>query len=287
MPTPGEDLPVGVGVYDTRTGEVERYLPETEHGISADSLIWVDNDMLLLVHGQRTGSSSARGIATYAWDPSGGSGSPRFDVPVRIDMSDLWISTATMPRLPAGHLVAVGDRTYVPLGWDGPETGGPSFTLGRLPAGDNYEGATTSSKYLVAAVRTEDGAARMYVRPLGSGRFAPSLIDRPVDALNDTEFVGWLSDSRILVLGSAAKGHEYGTVYSYDLATGTKRELGTAEGGMYSPGLVYATGLLQAPMVEGLKPPTLDPRWKIAGGAAALVLLGALVLPLVQRRRRG
>lgn len=284
----GEDLPVGVGVYDTVTGDVVRHLPQTEHGISADELLWVDNEVLMMAFGQRTSPTSSKDIATYSWRPAGGPATDPYDEPVRLEMSDLYLGGTRMPRLPAGHLVPVGARRFAPLGWSGPDPTESVFALPKLAGEDFYEGMTTSARVLLAAVRRSDGQAQMYAQSIQNveGGVLPER-GRVIEALDDTEFVGWLADDRILVLGSAVEGHEYGTLYSYDFATAKKTILGTAEGGMYSPGLSFATDLLQAPMVEGDKPPTLDPRWKIAGSAAGAALVLILVVPAVLRRRRG
>ena len=55
---------------------------------------------------------------------------------------------------------------------------------------------------------------------------------------------------------------------------------------MYSPGLGFATDLLDSPMVEGDRPPRLDPFWPRLGAGAVLALLAAGGIGLVRRRRR-
>ena len=273
-------IPIGLGVYDTVEGTVQRFEPETEHGLSADDLVWADDDTLLLTYGQRTSATSAEGIATYVWDTAAD------------PVPDRTVETygARPGRDVDGALIDLrGRRRAVTV----PLDGGTPRVLVRLPRSRTFgAGSVWASRDAVLAEGNQllggpntygnDRALVAQVRADGTlGRL------RRVQGAASVRPVGWIDDTRMVVLGAAAPGDSWGSLFVLDLDTRTLERLGTAEAGMYTPGLDFATDLLDAPMVEGDRPPRLDPFWPRAGAGAVLALLGAGGVLLVRGRRRG
>ena len=74
-PGPAQDPIVGVGIYDTTSGEVATYRPEVEHGLFPQTLAWADATHLVVDAGQITegvgaegpGNFSANGMGARVW----------------------------------------------------------------------------------------------------------------------------------------------------------------------------------------------------------------------------
>lgn len=282
-PDEGSDLPIGVGVYDTIDGTVARYLPETEHGLSADDLVWWDEDVLLLTYGQRTSDTSANRITTYSWRPVTDSVPGGVEEPTKIPSRDPLVAFDPMPSRSGGLLVAIDARRFGFLAADGSVGREVVLTLPPLRAA-SYDAASVSRDHVVVRVHGDDGDDTFQTGKLGAGGVVERL--DPLVGFGAQRFVGWLADDRFLVLGS--NDTAYADLNEVDLGPqGVVAKVGTAEGGEWTPGLSFATDLLTLPMVDGVRPPQIDPRWRWTGIAVGAVVLLGLAWPLVLRRRRG
>lgn len=277
------ELPVGVGVYDTATGKVARYLPETEHGISTDGLVWLGTDFLALTYGQRTSRTAAHKITTYGWRPFAESPDGRFTEPTAWAGDPLYVDRP-MPSTPTAIYREARTGRFGLVGWDGRIDQDSRFTMPGLP-GASYQGIGRSRDFAVAAVHRDSGEdSLLFGRTDDIGNVA-SL--EPLGGFGYARLVGWRNDHTVVVLGDG-DGSPYAKLYEIDLRTPDSRTtLGTAEAEMAAPGLSFAVDLFEFPMSEGSKPPQIDPRWVWSGVAAGIVVLLALVVPLVRRRRRG
>lgn len=273
----GGDLPIGVGVYDTVDGSVERFLPPTEHGIKAAGLAWLDAETLMVTFGERTGGSSANRIKSYSWTLGD------VDRPVVRDDASLML-WETIPNRGGGLLQPLHGNRYGVLQPDGSVSDESSVTLPAARAA-SYQEVARSSTYAVARVHQDEGNEETWVGRIGTH----GVVDRmaPVTGLGTSRVMGWLAEDRVLVVGDASSGDEYASLYALDLRTLKPTRLGTAEGGWWAPGLSFASDLLDAPMVHGQRPPQVNPRWLDAAGAAGAVLLVAFAIRFVRRRRRG
>lgn len=276
-------IPVGLGIYDTSTGAVRRYEPSTEHGLYADEVVWADDDTLLLTYGQRTSGTSADRIATYVWETS------TDDAPSRT--TD--VSGTRLGRDTDGALVDLrGRRRAVSLPVDGTR----AEEVVRLPRTPGFAAASVWVSSAAVVVpgnellggRNNFGEDRTLLgtrRPDGTVRGL-----RPVDRLSYTRPVGWIDDTHLLAIGDGRTDDEWGAFYRLDVTDGAATLLGTAQAGMYAPGLQVATDLLGAPMVEGDRPPRRNVFWSVAATIPGYALLGGLavlgVVAGLRRRRR-
>ncbi|GAA4128616.1 hypothetical protein GCM10022215_40300 [Nocardioides fonticola] len=274
---------IGVGIYDTDDGSVEWVEFRTAHGIDGSGLMWADDDHLLVTYGERADSGSDPGSM------------------VSVDVGTELVTVAdaarrraiTIPEGGAG-LTADGALTALPSRRRAvtvPLDGTAPRTLARLPRMRAFapSSAWTSSEAIMLpgnrllGGRNNYGADQTMVGSLAPDGTVGAL--RKVRGIAFVQPVAWLDDRDLLVIGDGRSSDEWGALYRLDTSDGAVTPLGTAQAGMYAPGLQFATDLLGAPMVEGERPPTVDSRW-LRGGGAVLALLGSCAAILLWRRRR-
>lgn len=283
-PEEGSDLPVGIGVYNTVDGTVERFVAETEHGISADGLVWFDRDTLLLTYGQRTSATAADRITTYTWQPDLDPVTGRFAEPTAIRPDLPLLFRDQVPNQAGGLMVVLGSRNVGVLNMDGTMSREGLVRLPRPTPDETYDAASVARDRVVVRVVQSDGEEVWKTGEVDADGEVARL--DPITGVGAQQLVGWLADDRLLTLGR--NGNTYADLYEVDLAPrGLVSMLGTAEGGEWAPGLSFATDLLRLPLVDGIRPPQVDPRWRWAGIAAGGVLLLGLASTVVLRRRRG
>lgn len=273
---------VGVAVYDTATGETARHWIPTGHGLNPDFLVWADADTVVFSAGQIRGgdddpdmdqSSSSFGTVT-SWALGG---EPR---PVRgVD--------AGASLLGAGH-----GQILLDTGSSGARRGHPLVDLADPGTADylHFRGASIRIGTLhFAAV---DGSGRVALVP-GSRNphtvhAGPSGSLREIPGTDRTfGVVDWLDADTIVTLrrtGPEIDGRS--GLYRVAVATGDSEELVRFPVDTYGGSWQFATDLLGAPSIDGVKPPApMDPR-VTAGLSIGVCLAAAAALVLWRRRVR-
>jgi len=276
---------VGVAVYDTRTGAVRRELISTEHGLATERLLWVDDDTLVFEFAQWAG-----GDGDSAVDQSTG-----FTQPPRI-----W-------RLEddSSHLLTVQGLTN------------PSV-VATAPGILQLEGKRPSRLWIVDADLSV--LAQLHVRPgtlssdlvvdpfhrsvaavWGGGRswsnpndvvvssLAPPSTAGPLEVQfsrvpgsgRTLSVLGWLDASDVAVVQHNDEDFLPFAVFALDVRTGEAVERTRLP---ESSEVEFATGLLDAPVVDAPAPQRpMDPR--LVAGLGAVILVTALVAGLLWLRR--
>ncbi|WP_193607210.1 hypothetical protein [Nocardioides lijunqiniae] len=271
------DTFVGVAIYDTVTGEVDRHQVETEHGIDVSGLVWA-GDTLWLQYGQwdqaadegaETGTGSD--YLLYTWPL--GQRPRRFDGP-RPDL----LPQAGLPT----RVVAPGARLEV---YDGDGT-----ALSRVLRPDvrpESAAVLNPSGTRVAVLGDPDGdpgTRSSDASPLLAG-VVPAGPDvdvttEPVDDVRADDIWGWRDDWTVVVRAYSANA-----LLSVDVNTGATERLVRLPQDGSSSEVVVAQDALAAPTFSAPDAPyVLDPRLRLA-----LVVLGVLLagLGIVLWRRRG
>lgn len=269
---------VGIAVLDAVTGEVERHLVATEHGLDVDDLL-IAGDLLLASFGQfdqgasrAAESASASASAPLAWDLGSRS------VTERPDLADVVVSSPTR----------AGDRLVhaSPRGIDlvDPANGNSqTWELDVLTEGQAVVDPTTDR---VAVLEDPDGrntvtsgVAKVVRVGLLGLRTAVATEVVPGDGV--AELVGWRDGQHVVGLD-----YRPGAYVSVDVTTGEAERLVQLPSNGWSPGAVLAADALRAPSYDASEPPTVVAPWlRITLGVLAL-LVAAAALAWWRRRAR-
>ncbi|WP_209021783.1 hypothetical protein [Nocardioides sp. 503] len=273
---------VGVAVYDTVTGEVQRHEVPTAHGLSPMSLATV-GDRVWMEYGQwqdgapaADGSSLSTKERQYVWDLGSGDVSRR-------------------PESLSGPMGATTwqDRLVVPTSRGAIiDDGEPGDTARRLRLGFNVDGPValnpSGSRVVATEDRFADGDRSTLANPLRHGVVAPAgdavIATTEVDGTRGEEVVGWRDDWHVVV-------REYETdqgpaLVSIDVNTGAREELVALPSQSNLEAILWAQDALQAPVFDADSPPYVMPPW-LQG--SLLLLAGVLSfagLRLWRRRER-
>lgn len=272
----------GYAVYDTIDGRVRRHDVDTAFGLDHSpfysSLLWADDEHLVVGHGQVQGEPGdedgavSTGFETWVW--SVGTGAPRESEPRRLPRA---FPGSIVGSTGAGDLVVSAERgrgrgqRYDLVGLDGTRQPGP--TPGPVTAGPVFD--ATGSRFAVVPGPAIPGPLR--VADLGDGRDVLPTRVRGVAAVD-----GWRRDGRLVVTQvSFRTSRAQFSVVDPDTGRTTRlARLDPSEVGA----LQLAAGLLDAPVVDSPAPPSpWDPR-AVAGSVAAIAALGVLALWSWRRR---
>ena len=261
---------VGAAVFDSVTGETTRTMIPSEFGLSAMGMAWVGDRLWISAYAYLDSDRhSARGRATYVWDPSTG---VRMEVP--------------LGRSPSfGNETTWADEIVEPTG-RGVAFYSPGAPVRRLRVEQPFNGRVVASPGEGRLAVVVDPTPSSYddrrhpiavLTPDGTG----GTTARRVPGLRANEVVAWRDDERLVVRTYGHPGYD-----AVDVRTGATEPLVTLPPTPWSPGLQVARDAWGAPTYAAPAPPSpMDPRL-VWGGAAAIVLLGAGALVLGRRRVR-
>ncbi|MET3960232.1 hypothetical protein ABIE44_000166 [Marmoricola sp. OAE513] len=285
-------LPKGAAVYDTRTGDVVRwpypYATDPKFSpYSVRSLLWIDRGHLALF-GASDGPGEGYEDRTFVWDIG-------MSTPELLNFEFPSVGNVGPPNLDGrilGKTVPLDDdRHYGFIAGSGRLTPGSTVTL---PPSDGEYDYTEPTRQGSLVVVNHFGFDRRVLVGEADRRGVVKRVS-PIAGLAGAEVLGWLDAKHVLSLTHPAGAGEHQLSIT-DLATGMTKKVGSAEGAGGedyknpdgSPFFQVATDLLGEPLVEGVHPPSLDPRLRIAGlVAGGVVLFVALAAGAwAQRRRR-
>ncbi|MFN8189587.1 MAG: hypothetical protein U0R78_03945 [Nocardioidaceae bacterium] len=262
---------VGVAVYDTVTGHVDRMPLKSEHGIAPWALVWGGSTLFvragLLTEGGVLNDSDGFGSnseGVWSWRP--GRGEPTFGA------GSLSLDG---PGSPEGYL-ADSRRGWVLIGPDGSRTvvaarAAISDTPLMSPSGGWAAGISDPTPNI-----DDSKPQPLTVVDVGSQK---SWVVPGATAL---QVVGWRDEAHLVVL-SRTRDNEL--LYdSVDIRSGEARPLtqrSWGDGGSFD----VAAGLWSAPVVEAREPSwPWDRRWVSGGVGLALGIVAWLVMMLRRRR---
>lgn len=295
-PKSTKDLePSGFAIYDTRSGDVERFAVPVPDGsrysaYGTQSMLWLDSETIGF-YGVLVGpGETIDGDLNYVWnvgDPS----------PEKVD-SDVQalanIGPANMSGVSYGMVKPFNGRTFAAVDTTGAADLETTVTLPRQGTDETYTRVGRQGQFVIASTFGGFDGGALYGRVEADGR-----VERlePVDEVDSASILGWLNDEHVLVFGPDGQRDDAPqALYTTDLRDGSTTRLGTASavgdestnsGG--TPLLQVATDLLDRPMVTGVRPSVTDPRLRLAiwaaAGAAALVGLIVATAFLLRRLR--
>jgi hypothetical protein len=266
----------GVAVYETATGDVERFPIDSDHGVSPTGMGWV-GDRVWFGYLRYTDETRrpASGRHQVVWDPEAGDVA-RSDGPA----PNFWSATDA-----GTALITTGGRTVER--WSGDElrrtdrwrAAEPLYgETWQSPDGGRFGGMVDPD----GDPSSDNGKPGRVVllTPGDRGRFAETR----VPDLRVNRVVGWRDDRHLVVVDFRDPAHR-STYRSVDVRTGAVDDL-TASDNEYQPVPTVARDAWSAPVYHAHEPPSpMDPRL-VWGGAAAIVLLAAGALVVWRRRVR-
>jgi hypothetical protein len=278
------DPVVGIGVWDAVTGDVDRWLVPTDHGIregSGSMLRWADSDHLLLDFGQIAGGEDDSSV----------------DQSLSIDHR-LWYLDVTNGG-DLGDVPGLGTETELKaINGHGKVVVGSARRLSVI----DLATASASTIQLRGNIGTESilnpaGTRLAGLRIGPHGRLTPNkviaddlgsvvdLTEVPASA-GTFRLAGWVDDDRVLALRDPERtGGAYideASYYAVNVVNGDLERMVTRDPGTHD--LQFATDLLASPIVSASEPPSpLDPRITVG---LLVVTLGAAVTAVVGWRRR-
>jgi hypothetical protein len=266
----------GFAVYDAVSGEVTRHEVDSDLGLSADGLQWIDADTVLVTYGQvtaiRDDGGAARAIRSRLWSPATDrltdlKGDPVLwqASPVESGFADLGSKALRFWDGDSGQRVA-----RVPI------TGRPEL----------QESSVDPSGGTVAALeQTNTG----FTTRLLVGSVAETVTFGRVRAEVELwQLLGWQDDQHVVARGLVPNTKRtVAAVFSVDVRTGEAIELVREARENWSGPPQYASDLWTRPTVDRPGPDrVIDPRLRAAGAAALVVVVGGLVLVVRRRRAR-
>jgi hypothetical protein len=264
------DVPpiVGYAIYDTVTGEVERQVQSTQHGIGGHAFVWFDPEHLAVEYGQMRDCCSVTPGRSYVYDLASGTSKP---VSVEVAMgstngrgtlidgsadAERRTGTSTLIR-PDGSTTSVRTRTS-----DASRTNGSMFTVLNPDA--------TKVAFLTGDSMPDE------VELVGIDYGTTRTID--VESLG---IVAWLDATH---LAAYAEGpNDEGAI---DLRSVDIRDGSTTMFVRNADEARFAINLLDSPVRDQPAPPRPPSPWAITGMAATIVAAAAIAI-LIWRRRAG
>jgi hypothetical protein len=263
----GDQSIIGLAVLDLTSGEVQRYVVPTAHGLAGATLTWVGSSQVALTSDVLTSSeptSYAGRTRTYLFTLGSQARSvlPHsnvLDIPVTstgggfAGMIEKSVLRSYDPE--SRRDVTLSDRV-TSVAYDA-QQGLVAATKGNVDAS-----GPTSGELVVG--RVVDGDVHFQVVP-GERRYDQAL--------------AWVDRTHVATMRQTRTGLVYDVV---DVRTGDRRQLTSKP--WY--GFQVATDALQhATTVPGTTPPQpWDPRWVALGGLVAFVCIGGVVLVVWRRR---
>ena len=290
--TGGGSPVVGVGLYDTATGDVRRHLIPTEHGLGPEVLAWADESTLVFSAGQiiggpedsETDQSSERDGVLSAWRLDTASPEP---LPVgNLDGYD--VESAGQGRL----LLREDNGGHLALALDDPDPG-RHFVITRETSTDPVLDATGKRVAVVFGGSRQPGVSGLnpnavLAGPLasrGPGQPEVAELERVPHSGPTFRVVAWMDDSDVAVVRVVRRPvNDSFNLYRLSVATGAGKQLVRLPQDGFGNTTQFATDLLDAPSVHAEKPQSpLDPR-VVAG--LALATAGVTLWALIRWRRR-
>lgn len=269
----GQSLTVGgIAVYDSTTGKTEKTLIESEHGLTADEILWADDETLVVGHGTYTvgdeaqdtplGSGQGTHGRWYLWSVDDGAPTLTSTLPEGYE-----VEAATNGRVLTTDRVldlteGTEDRISFTLAARWVTALDPTGTRAALP-GTGGENNKLPSKLQITSTDgstvTVSDSARTYAA------------------------IGWSDRDHVAVYSGPAPFNVANlTLDLVDVRDGTRKQLVDING--LGNLQLFATDLLSAPTVEAVEPPhPWDPRW-VVGGLTSIVALAGIAL--IRWRRR-
>jgi hypothetical protein len=265
---------VGVGVYDTVTGETSEQLVPTDHGLAVENVGWIGDFVVMEYSQYDTFERTEDGYSTTSVDP----GALRWD-PSTDDLADT-VSPREVPDLydttpvPDGLVLPDGQRRFSVV-----DVEGAVLALGEVDT--RIEG-----RFLVSPDGTRV-AGREDPDPAGTFGFRPSAIvvadlsgpragvTRDV-VVSGGEPVAWRGDDHLVVVADDRRDGDYAGLVSVDVDTGETEPLLDVQQGVFGfPQVAYDAW--SAPMLAAPEPDRPgDPRRMVwLGGGLVLLLAGA------------
>lgn len=272
----------GVAVFDPETGGTTRHWIPTDHGLQPDFLAWADSDTVVFSAGQIRGGDddsdmdqalSSFGTVT-SW-PLGGEPQPVPGVGAGESLLGAGHGRILLDDRSSG-----GDRRYRLVDLADPrkvrdlDLRPSSITIGTLRFV-----AVDASGRRVASVPGNRNPSTVHAGP--SGRTTP------VPGTESTfGVVDWLDARTIVTLRRTDRSRSAGNgLYRVAIGTGESEQLVRFPAATYGGSWQFATDLLGAPSIDGVRPPApMDPR--VTAGLSIGVCLAAAALVLWRRRAR-
>ncbi len=266
----------GFAVYDTVSGGVTRHEVDSDLGLSADGLQWIDADTVLVTFGKvveiRDDGGAAAGIRSWLWSP------------VTDRLTDLEGDPTLWEVSPVGSGFADLGSKALRL-WDGDS----GERVARVPVtgGRDLQGPSVdpSGRTLVAVKQTSSTiTSRLFV-----GTVAETVDVQPLRSEVELwELLGWQDEQHVVARGVVpGTGNRVAAVFSVDVRTGDATELVREARESWGAFPQYASDLWTQPTVDRPGPDrVLDPRLRAVGAAGLVLAAGALVLVVRRRRAR-
>ncbi len=264
-----------VAVYDTVDGTLARHTFASEHGLSPNTMAWVDATTLVVSHYQLAVGDEGPSIrqsmgvdqTTWLWDIAAPE-PERWDEGTRQGVDDWGVPVD-------GHVAVRGFSRLKDLD---PDTRTLRPLPRRLPIVYGSGNAISPDGTRIAGVwrQPDDRTPNdVVVVPLDSPR-APRRLET-ADAAFRVD--GWIDDESLVVTRRSEpvrRGLGMG-VYRVDALTGDTEPLVRLPDGSFGT-VQWASALLDSPVVDRPAPPTpLDPRW-VAAGWTSIAFAGLLAL---------
>ena len=267
---------VGVAVYDSTTGDVVRHAVPTDHGLSAEDLVWADSDRLVLRYLQYQGGDADDEMSQGSAGDDSGLLLWSLDTGT---IAPLGLSEDVESSTVHGQLLLSGERmTWLDVDHPDRRTTFPTPERSLM-----YIAAVDDHGDRIAWVVGNRNPNTVAVGRVGAGH----LVTSPgPDSGQPFRVRAWRDADHILVDRRVGPGYGRTALFDVDVRTGASTEVLRYPVDSYGSGAVLARDLLDLPSVDRPAPPTpLDPR-KVAGGTVAVVLAGVGALVLWRRRVR-
>lgn len=264
------DLPpiVGYAVYDTVTGEVERQVQRTQHGIGGQAFVWFDPEHLGVAYGQMRDCCSVAPSPSHVYDLASGTADA-----LSVDIA----MTSTNGH---GTLIDGSDDTE--------QRSGTSTLIGT-------DGSTTSVRTRISDAPRVSGSMFTVLSPDATkvafltGSSAPDTVElvdiddgntRTID-IQSLGIVAWLDATHLAAYAERPDDEAHLDLLSVDVRDGS-----TTTFVRNADEARFAINLLDSPVRDQPAPPEPWSPWRITGTAAAIVA-GAAIAILAWRRRAG
>lgn len=267
---------VGVAIYDSTTGDVVRHAVPTDHGLSAEDLVWADPDRLVFRYLQYRGGDADDEMAQSSAGDDSGLLAWSLDTGA---VTRLGLSDDVESSTGHGQLLVSGEHmTWLDL--DHPER---RRELDMPERGLMFIAAADDRGERIAWPAGNRNPSTVAAGRVQGGRVVSSEVP---DSGQTFSVRAWLDRHHVAAVQRLSGGIGPSALYSIDVRTGERTEILRYPLDTYGTTTLLASDLIGGPTAERPPPPTpLDPR-KVAGGAVLLVLGGLAGLVMWRRRVR-